>query len=72
MLVVIINDRIFAPQVVCGTCLLADSNGLPRWRQGKLCCAKLVCNLHHCSNEPQPIAYHCQMGFDLMEIQLTD
>ncbi len=67
MLIVIINDRILAPQQVCQDCLLADHDGQPRLRQGKLGCARLVCNLTHC-NEPQPTAYHCQMGFKLIEI----
>ncbi len=67
MLVVIINDRILPPQQVCQDCLLADHNGQPRWRQGKLCCGQLVRNLN-CCNEQQPNAYQCQMGFRLIDI----
>ena len=69
MFVVIINDRILAPQQVCQDCVLAGHDGQPRLRQGKLCCAQLICNLNHCSSEPQPTAYHCQMGFKLVEIE---
>ncbi|NJM90250.1 MAG: hypothetical protein HC847_27055 [Hydrococcus sp. RU_2_2] len=68
MLVVIINDRIFPPQQVCQACLLADGNGQPRWRQGKLGCGRLVRSIDCCS-EPQPDAYQCQMGFRLMEVE---
>jgi hypothetical protein len=67
MLVVIINDRIIAPQQVCQACLLADRDGQPRWRQGKLCCGRVVRTLGYCS-EPQSDAYECQMGFRLVNI----
>ncbi len=67
MLVVVIKDRIIDPQQVCQDCLLADGNGQPRWRQGKLCCGQLVRNLN-CCNEPQPNAYQCQMGFRLVDV----
>jgi hypothetical protein len=68
MLVVIINDRIIAPQQVCQACLLADRDGQPRWRQGKLCCGRVVRTLSYCS-EPQADAYECQMGFRLVDIE---
>jgi len=68
MLVVIIDNQIIAPHQVCQACLLADRDGQPRWRQGKLCCGRVVSNLHHCS-EPQSDAYECQMGFRLVEIE---
>ncbi len=68
MLVVVINDRILAPQQVCQACLLADRDGQPRWRQGSPCCGRLVSTLN-CCNEPQPTAYQCQMGFRLMEVE---
>ncbi len=67
MLVVIIDNQIVAPQIVCQACLLADRDGSPRWRQGRLGCGRLVSNLN-CCNEPQAGAYECQMGFRLMEI----
>jgi hypothetical protein len=67
MLVVIIDNQILAPQQVCQACLLADHDGQPRWRQGKLGCGRLVSTLN-CCNEPQPDAYQCQMGFRLMEV----
>jgi hypothetical protein len=68
MLVVIINDRIIAPERVCQDCLMADRDGQPRWQQGKLGCGRIVRNLHRCS-EPQSDAYECQMGFRLVEIE---
>jgi hypothetical protein len=67
MLVVVIKDRLIPPQQVCHACLLADGDGLPRWRQGKLCCGQLIRNLNLCP-EVQPDAYQCQMGFRLMEV----
>ncbi len=68
MLVVVINDRILAPQQVCQACLLADRDGQPRWQPGKLRCGKLVHNVTCCA-EPQPDAYQCQMGFRLVDIE---
>lgn len=68
MLVVIINDRIIAPQQVCQACLLADRDGQPRWRQGKLGCGRIVRTLN-CCNEAQSDAYVCQMGFRLVDIE---
>jgi hypothetical protein len=65
MLVVILKNQIIPPQQVCQACLWADHDGQPRWRQGKLCCGQLV---RDC-NEQQPIAYQCQMGFKLVEIE---
>ena len=67
MLVVIINDRIIAPHQVCQACLLADRDGQPRWRQGKLGCGRIVRALS-CCNEIQSDAYECQMGFRLVDI----
>jgi hypothetical protein len=67
MLVVIINDRIIAPERVCQACLMADRDGQPRWQQGKLGCGRIIHNLNRCS-EPQSDAYECQMGFRLVEI----
>jgi hypothetical protein len=70
MLVVIIDNQIISPQQVCQACLLADSDGRPRWRQGKLCCGRVVHNLNlNCCSEPQADAYECQMGFRLVEIE---
>jgi hypothetical protein len=67
MLVVIIDNQIIAPQKVCQACVLADRDGQPRWRQGKLCCGRIVPTLN-CCNEAQSDAYVCQMGFRLVEI----
>jgi hypothetical protein len=65
MLVIVTTDRIIPPQQVCQACLLADDEGKPRWRQGTLCCARAM------TDNPQsaiPIAYECQMGFKLIDI----
>ena len=68
MLVVILNDRIVAPERVCQACLLADRDGQPRWRQGKLYCGRVIRDLNYCS-EPQSNAYECQMGFKLVDLE---
>jgi hypothetical protein len=68
MLVVIINQQIIAPSQVCQTCPLADRDGQPRWRQGTLCCNRVVRDLS-CCNEPQSDVYVCQMGFRLVEVE---
>jgi hypothetical protein len=68
MLVVILNDRIIPPQQVCQACLMADRDGRPRWRQGKLGCGRLVYNFD-CCTEVQSNAYECQMGFKLVDIE---
>jgi hypothetical protein len=67
MLVVIIKNQIIRPQQVCQACLLADRDGQPRWKQGKLYCGRVVRNLNYCS-ETQLNAYECQMGFRLIDI----
>jgi len=44
MLVMLIEDQILAPGQVCQSCLMADSSGQPRWRQGKLRCVNNCAN----------------------------
>jgi hypothetical protein len=68
MLVVIIDNQIIVPKQVCQACVLADRDGQPRWRQGKLCCGQVVRNNFNCCNESQSDAYECQMGFRLVDI----
>ncbi len=50
MLVILMEDQILAPQQVCQSCLLADSNGQPRWRQGQLRCGHIISKI----TEKQP------------------
>jgi hypothetical protein len=64
MLVILTKEQIIPCQKVCQSCLFANSNGLPRWREGKLCCGKVLTDTH-----PNISAtYKCQMGFDLVDI----
>ncbi len=65
MLVILMEDQILAPQQVCQSCLLADSSGQPRWRQGQLRCAHLVRKIA----EQQPDQYECLMGFRIANIE---
>ena len=64
MLVIVTKDRILSPQEVCKGCLLANREGLPRWHEGKLKCAKFL----EKSPQNQPTLYKCQMGFSLVII----
>ena len=64
MLVMLTDNQLIAPQTVCQTCLLADQNGQPRWRQGRLGCGRMVAGLDH----GQPVQYECQMGFRVASI----
>jgi hypothetical protein len=68
MLIAIVNNQIIAPEQVCQSCLLADQNGQPRWRHGKLRCGQIIHRLNYCS-ETQVDTYECQMGLRLMEIE---
>lgn len=64
MLVMMTDNQLISPQMVCPGCLLADQNGQPRWRQGHLGCGRQVVGLDHA----QPVQYECQMGFRVTSI----
>jgi hypothetical protein len=70
MLVILTQEQLMSPQQVCSSCLLADADGQPRWRQGVLGCGQ---PLRPCAETP-PRRYRCQMGFQVAEVQesLTD
>jgi hypothetical protein len=65
MLVMLIEDQILAPGQVCQSCLMADSSGQPRWRQGKLRCGQQLRQL----TEQQSEQYQCMMGFRIAYIE---
>ncbi|WP_017654330.1 hypothetical protein [Fortiea contorta] len=65
MLVILIDDQILAPRQVCQTCLLADSSGQPRWRQGQLRCGQQLRQL----TQQHPEHYQCKMGFLVAHIE---
>lgn len=65
MLVILMEDQIISPQVVCQNCLLADRSGQPRFRGGQLRCGHTVRKLA----ESQPEQYECQMGFRVTNIE---
>jgi hypothetical protein len=65
MLVILMEDQILAPQQVCQSCLLADSSGQPRWRQGQLCCGHIISKI----TERHPDQYECMMGFRIANIE---
>jgi len=65
MLVILTDEQIISPTQVCPTCLFADKNGQPRWRQGKLCCGHALRNL----SEKQAAQYECEMGFRVANVE---
>lgn len=67
MFVAITDEQLFSAKQVCQGCLLADQSGLPRWRDGKLGCGRLLCK----SQQNQPTIYQCQMGFRIAKIKET-
>jgi hypothetical protein len=64
MLVVLTEEQVISVQQICHSCLLANSAGLPRWRQGKLCCGHLLGK----SGQSQPEIYECEMGFKIAQV----
>lgn len=72
MLVILTDRQILSTNQVCGGCLMADSGGFPRWRQGKLCCGHLLDNQNDSSElamRDRPKIYECQMGFHVTDIK---
>lgn len=67
MLVILTEDQLLSPQVVCQSCLLADRQGQPRWHHDRLCCGRLLDQLS--DTEPHPKQYQCQMGFRVAEVE---
>ncbi len=65
MLVIVMKDQMLTPRQVCQSCLLADSNGQPRWRQGQLCCGHTIGKL----TDKLPDQYECLMGFRVVNIE---
>jgi hypothetical protein len=65
MLVILMDEQILSTKQVCQGCLLANNQGLPRWRQGELGCGH---SLEKKQNN-QPTLYECQMGFRVANIE---
>ncbi|EGJ29977.1 MULTISPECIES: hypothetical protein [Moorena] len=65
MLVILTDNQVISPDLVCQCCLLADPSGQPRWHQGKLVCAHLLKKL----SEKQAQQYECEMGFRLVNME---
>lgn len=65
MLVILMDEQVLSPSQVCQGCLLADQNGQPRWRHGKLGCGHAVRKL----TENQPDQYECEMGFRIAKVK---
>jgi len=65
MLVLLTDSQLLSPEAVCQNCLLADRDGLPRWRQGRLTCGHAVGNPHY----GPATQFECQMGFRLAQVE---
>ncbi|MGB7443672.1 MAG: hypothetical protein WA919_21625 [Coleofasciculaceae cyanobacterium] len=65
MLVILMDEQVLSPAQICQGCLLAEQNGQPRWRQGKLGCGQALRKF----TENQPDQYQCQMGFRIAKVQ---
>ncbi len=65
MLVILMNDQLLSPQKVCQGCLLADQEGAPRWRAGRLCCGHAIPT----ASGHQPQQFECVMGFRVANIE---
>ena len=65
MLVIFTDEQIMSPEKICPGCLLANSDGLPRWYQSKLSCGKCVGQL---PDSGSPI-YECHMGFKIANLK---
>jgi len=65
MLVILTDEHILDPGSVCQGCLLANQQGQPRWREGKLGCGHSLGK----GGSQQPNLYECQMGFTIANIE---
>lgn len=65
MLVILMEDQLLSPQQICHNCLMADQQGLPRWRQGQLRCGRALQK----GAEVLPTQFECQMGFRVANIE---
>jgi len=61
MIVMMTDKQILSPQQVCQNCLMSDQSGLPRWRNSKLRCGKIL----EQQTSKQAEVYQCQMGFNV-------
>lgn len=71
MLVILMNEQLLQPAMVCQSCPMASQSGLPRWHQGRLRCGRLVTNpLDKMDNSlaQSPAQYECAMGFRVAEL----
>ncbi|WP_413171229.1 hypothetical protein [Anabaena azotica] len=65
MLVMLMDDQIFAPEQVCQSCVLASNSGQPRWDGGQLRCGQAIRKFAEQRSEQ----YECVMGFRIAHIK---
>ena len=64
MLVIVLDEQILSTEKVCPSCLLANAEGSPRWRNGKLKCGRYA----KPKEANQTSLHECQMGFKLAHV----
>lgn len=64
MLVILMEDQLLSPAMVCHDCPMANQSGLPRWQQGRLRCGRPL----EKSLDKAPTQYECTMGFRIAEL----
>jgi len=64
MLVILIDNKLVAPETVCQCCPMASQKGQPRWQAGKLRCGRPVDK----ALKESPVQYECTMGFRVAEL----
>jgi hypothetical protein len=65
MLVILMDDQIFAPEQVCQSCVLASNSGEPRWHGGQLVCGQAIRKFAEQRSEQ----YESVMGFRIAHIK---
>lgn len=65
MLMMVMENQIIPPAIVCQSCLLADEKGQPRQNGEKIGCARLLSK----TSLAQADSYTCQMGFRIVKLE---
>jgi hypothetical protein len=68
MLVILMENQLLQPEMICKSCPMASQNGLPRWQQGRLKCGRPVGQ----AVSQGPAQYECAMGFRVAELSDLD
>jgi hypothetical protein len=64
MLVILMENQLLQPEMICKSCPMASQSGLPRWQEGRLRCGRPVIQPTH----QGPAQFECAMGFRVAEL----